>query len=143
MARALVVARAYQENDPRYKYIKDSRKPLQREKAFELHEAAKVPLGPCGLNEVALFQQHLTDYQIVIISGDHNNSIIYPPPDEATGEKPHLTLYLHNNHFDVINSVPGSWDVVIFVPGVLNPMIILPTTYVLPCVDRVEGLAVL
>ena len=100
----ICLARAH---DPRYNYIKDSRKPLQREKAFELHRAAKVPLGPCGLNEVALFQQHLTDYQIVIISGDHNNSIVYPPPDEATDEKPHLTLYLHDNHFDVINSVPG------------------------------------
>ena len=107
MARALVVARAKKENDSRYNYIRDSRKPLQREKAFDLHEAANVPLGPCGLNEVALFQQHLTDYQIVIISGDHNNSIIYPPQSSATDEKPHLTLYLHNNHFDVINSVPG------------------------------------
>ena len=107
LARALVVARAKQENDSRYYYIRDSRRPLQREKAFDLHEAANVPLGPCGLNEVALFQQHLTDYQIVIISGDHNNSIIYPPPSSATDEKPHLTLYLHDNHFDAINSVPG------------------------------------
>ena len=107
LARALVVARAKQENDSRYNYIRDSRKPLQREKAFELHRAARVPLGPCGLNEVALFQEHLIHYQIVIISGDHNNSIIYPPPSSTTGEKPHLTLYLHHDHFDVINSVPG------------------------------------
>ena len=107
LARALVVARAKKDNDPRYDYIKDSRGPLQREKAFDLHEAANVPLGPCGLNEVALFQQHLTDYQIVIISGDHNNSIIYPPQSSGTDEKPHLALYLHDNHFDVINSVPG------------------------------------
>ena len=121
LARALVVARAKQENDPRYNYIKDSRKPLQREKAFELHRAAKVPLGPCGLNEVALFQQHLTDYQIVIISGDHNNSIIYPPPAEATDEKPHLTLYLHDNHFDVINSVPGFLGRSYFCPRCLKP----------------------
>ena len=107
LARALVVARAKQDNDPRYAHIRKSNRPLQREKAFELHRAAKVPLGPCGLNEVALFQQHLTDYQIVIISGDHNNTVIYPPPFEATDEKPHLTLYLHDKHFDVINSVPG------------------------------------
>ena len=80
LARALVVARAKVDNDPRYNHIKKSDRPLQREKAFDLHEAANVPLGPCGLNEVALFQQYLTDYQIVIISGDHNNSIIYPPP---------------------------------------------------------------
>ena len=107
LARALVVARAKKDNDPRYHHIKNSDRPLQREKAFDLHEAANVPLGPCGLNEVALFQQHLIDYQIVIISGDHNNSVIYPPQSSGTDEKPRLTLYLHDNHFDVITTVPG------------------------------------
>ena len=107
LARALVVARAKIENDPRYKYISDSRRPLQRERAFDLHEAANVPLGPCGLNEVALFQQYLTNYQIMIVSGDHDNSIIYPPQSSGTDEKPTLTLYLHDNHFDVINKLPG------------------------------------
>ena len=107
LARALVVARAKKDNDPRYDYIRDSRRPLQREKAFDLHEAANVPLGPCGLNEVALFQQYLTDYQIVVVSGDHNNSVIYPPQSSGTDEKPRLTLYLHDNHFDVITTVPG------------------------------------
>ena len=107
LARALVVARAKKDNDPRYDQIRRSNRPLQREKAFELHRTAKVPLGPCGLNEVVLFQQYLSEYQIVIISGDHNNSIIYPSPSSGTDEKPHLTLYLHNNHFDVINRVPG------------------------------------
>ena len=107
LARALVVARAKKDNDPRYAQIQRSDRPLQREKAFDLHEAANVPLGPCGLNEVALFQQYLTDYQIVVISGDHNNSVIYPPQSSDTDENPHLTLYLHGNHFDVINSVPG------------------------------------
>ena len=107
LARALVVAKAKKDSDPRYKQITDSRSPLQREKAFDLHEAANVPLGPCGLNEVALFQQYLSDYQIMIISGDHNNSIIYPPQPSGIDEKPHLTLYLHDNHYDVINRVPG------------------------------------
>ena len=107
LARALVVARAKKDNDPKYNQIKRSDRPLQREKAFDLHEAANVPLGPCGLNEVTLFQQYLADYQIMVISGDHNNSIIYPPQSSTTDEKPHLVLYLHNSHFDVINSVPG------------------------------------
>ena len=107
LARALVVVRAKKDNDPKYRHIKNSDRPLQREKAFDLHEAANVPLGPCGLNEVALFQQYLTDYQIMVISGDHNNSVIYPPPSSAAHEKPHLALYLHNNHFDAITSVPG------------------------------------
>ena len=107
LARALVVARARIENDPRYKQIRDSRKPVQRERAFDLHEAANVPLGPCGLNEVALFQQYLTNYQIMVVSGDHDNSIIYPPQSSGTDEKPELILYLHDNHFDVINKLPG------------------------------------
>ena len=107
LARALVVARAKIDKDPRYNYIKRSDRPVQREKAFDLHEAANVPLGPCGLNEVALFQQYLTDYQIMIVSGDHNNSVIYPSEPPGTDEKPTLTLYFHDNHFDTINSVPG------------------------------------
>ena len=107
LARALVVARAKVDKDPKYDQIRHSNRPLQREKAFDLHEAANVPLGPCGLNEVALFQQYLTDYQIRVISGDHNNSIIYPPQSSDTDQKQHLTLYLHGNHFDVINSIPG------------------------------------
>ena len=107
LARALVVARAKKENDPKYDQIRRSNKAIQREKAFDLHEAANVPLGPCSLNEVALFQQYLINYQIMIISGDHNNSVIYPPQSSDTDQKPHLTLYLHGNHFDVINSVPG------------------------------------
>ena len=107
LARALAVAKAKVDNDPKYKQISNSNRPVQRERAFDLHEAANVPLGPCGLNQVALFQQYLTDYQIVVISGDHNNSVIYPPQSSVTDEKQHLTLYLHDNHFDVINSVPG------------------------------------
>ena len=107
LARALVVARAKVDNDPKYNQIKKSNRPVQRERAFDLHEAANVPLGPCGLNEVALFQQYLTDYQIMVISGDHNNSVIYPSQSSGTDEKPHLTLYFHGNHFDTINSVPG------------------------------------
>ena len=107
LARALVVAIARIENDSKYKYIKDSRRPLQRERAFDLHEAANVPLGPCGLNEVALFQQYLTNYQIMVVSGDHDNSIIYPSQSSGTDEKPTITLYFQNNHFDAITKLPG------------------------------------
>ena len=107
LARALVVGIAKVDKDPRYNQIKKSDRPVQREKALALHRAANVPLGPCGLNEVALFQQYLSDYQIRVISGDHNNSIIYPPQPLGTAEKKHLTLYFHDNHFDTINSIPG------------------------------------
>ena len=108
LARALVVSIARIEQDPRYGYIIDSRRPLQRERAFDLHEAANVPLGPCGLNEVELFQHYLVNYQIIVVSGDHNNSIIYPdqPPANPNPEKS-IYLYYKTNHFDVITSLPG------------------------------------
>ena len=107
LARALAVSIARIEKDPKYDQIRHSNRSVQRERAFDLHEAANVPLGPCGLNEVALFQQYLTNYQIIVVSGDHDNSIIYPPQSSGTDEKPTISLYFQNNHFDVITKLPG------------------------------------
>ena len=107
LARALAVSIARIEKDPKYDQIRHSNRAVQRERAFDLHKAANVPLGPCGLNEVALFQQYLTNYQIIVVSGDHDNSIIYPPQSSGTDEKPTISLYFQNNHFDVITKLPG------------------------------------
>ena len=107
LARALAVAIARIENDPKYKQICKSNRPLQRQKALDLHQAANVPLGPCGIAEVKLFQNYLVNYQIIIVSGSHNNTIIYPPQPPGTDEKPSISLYYHNNHFDVITTLPG------------------------------------
>ena len=108
LARALVVSIARIEKDPRYKHIINSSRPLQREKAFELHRVANVPLGPCGLNKVDLFQHHLVNYQIFVVSGDQNNTIIYPP-EPPTNPNPEKSIYLYYqaNHFDVITKLPG------------------------------------
>ena len=107
LARTLAVSIARIENDPMYSHIRKSNRPLQRERALDLHQAANVPLGPCGMNEVKLFQNYLSNYQIIVVSGDHNNSIIYPPQPPDTDEKPTINLYLHDNHFDVITTLPG------------------------------------
>ena len=107
LARALAVSIARIENDPKYVQIKDSRRPVQLERALDLHEAANVPLDPCGIDEVKLFQNYLSNYQIIVVSGDHNNSIIYPPQPPDTDEKPIISLYFHDNHFDVITKLPG------------------------------------
>ena len=104
LARALVVAIAKVENAPNYAYLrKDDR--AQEKKARELHAAANVPLGPCGIEEVKLFQKHLTSYEINIISGNHDNTIIYP--SEHSDNVTPIYLYLHNNHYDIITSMPG------------------------------------
>ena len=108
LARALAVSIARIEKDPRYKQIIDSKRHIQLDKALDLHEAANVPLQPCGLNEVKLFQQYLTNYQIIVVSGDHNNSIIYPPqPPVNPDPEKSIYLYFYANHFDVITSLPG------------------------------------
>ena len=108
LARALAVGIAKIEQDPRYVQIRDSSRHIQYQRALDLHQAANVPFDiPCGLNEVNLFQQYLTNYQIIVVSGAHNNSIIYPYEPPGTDEKPILGLYYHNNHFDTITSLPG------------------------------------
>ena len=108
LARALVVSMARTEKDPRYDRIMRPDSCVQRERAFDLHEAANVPLGPCGLNEVDLFQHYLTHYQIIVVSGDQDNAIIYPP-QPRTNPNPEKSIYLYYqaNHFDVITKLPG------------------------------------
>ena len=108
LARALVVNIARIEKDRQYNYITNSSRPLQRERAFDLHEAANVPLGPCGLKEVDLFQQYLVNYQIIVVSGDQDNAIIYPPQPRANpNPEKSIYLYYQDNHFDAIRSLPA------------------------------------
>ena len=108
LARALAVSIARIEKDPRYLQISNSCRAIQRERAYDLHEAANVPLGPCGLNEVDLFQQHLVNYQIIVVSGDQDNAIIYPPHPRANpNPEKSIYLYYQANHFDVITTLPG------------------------------------
>ena len=115
LARALVVSIARIENDRRYLMIRDSSRPIQRERAFDLHEAANVPLGPCGLKEVDLFQQYLVNYQIIVVSGDQDNAIIYPPHPRANPDpEKSIYLYYQAKHFDVITKLPGFLNMAYF-----------------------------
>ena len=107
LARALVVAIAKIENDPSYTDLRDSKKRVQQNKAIALHERANVPFGPCGLPEVDLFQKYLSNYEINIVSGNHNDSIIYRPKPSTNNNVTPIYLYLHDNHYDVITSMPG------------------------------------
>ena len=106
LAHALVVAIAKIEKDPSYHILMNPERRTQEKKARELHELAKVPLGPCGLPEVELFQKYLTNYEINIVSTAHNSSIIYPPKPTTSNATP-IYLHLHENHYDVITTMPG------------------------------------
>jgi hypothetical protein len=104
LARALVVAIAKLENDEQYRTIINSKiSTLQSRRAYELHEKCSVPLVQCGLSEIKQFQTHLAEYQINIVSKEHQNSIIFSGPDR---EK-RIYLYAHDNHYDVITSMPA------------------------------------
>ena len=108
LARALVTSIARIEKDPRYKQIKEARGRIQHIRAYDLHQAANVPLGPCGLKEVDLFQHYLVQYQIIVVSGDQDNAIIYPPePPANPNPEKSIYLYYQANHFDVITKLPG------------------------------------
>ena len=108
LARALVVSIARIEKDPRLVTIMRQESVAQRERAFDLHEAANVPLGSCGLKEVDLFQHYLVNYQIIVVSGDQGNAIIYPPQPPANPDpEKSIYLYYQANHFDVITKLPG------------------------------------
>ena len=108
LARALAVSIARIEKDPRYKQIKEARGHIQLQRALDLHQAAHVPLGPCGIDEVKLFQHYLVQYQIIVVSGDQDNAIIYPPKPHANpNPEKSIYLYYQANHFDVITTLPG------------------------------------
>ena len=97
LARALVVAIAKAEKAPNYNYLRDCVR-AQQIKAIELHTKAKVPMGPsCGLEEVKMFQKHLTEYEINIVSANHDNAIIHPK--KPSTDKTPIYLFLHDNHY--------------------------------------------
>ena len=84
-ARAIVTAKARLDNDPRYESIRKGNKnryTVQEHLAEQLHRDANVPLGPCGLDEIKTFEDHLKEYQIVVVSFEQGNAIIYRGPSK-------------------------------------------------------------
>ena len=61
-ARAIIVAKAKADEDEQLKFIKDSRRPLQKKLAQTLHEEARAPIGPCGVEQIELFEIILNEY---------------------------------------------------------------------------------
>ena len=105
-ARAIVTMRAWcHRNDPgcmpknNWDTLRQGR-PRQEKMARELHRAAGVPEGPCGLAELTTFQRYLSTlvppYQIKVMSRHHPFKIIFRGPDA-----PHLIMLLKGgNHYE-------------------------------------------
>lgn len=76
LARALVTDVARQEKHPEWNSIRLGRQ-RQSILAKDLHQKVGVPEGPCGLQEIVKFQQVIEDYQIVVLSAEHFNAIVF------------------------------------------------------------------
>ena len=83
-ARALVTVKTFRDlgcQHTTYCSLRQGR-PVQGRLAKALHQAAGVPENPCGLSEICQFQDHLVDYQIVVVSVDHGYQIIFKGPHQ-------------------------------------------------------------
>ena len=101
-ARAIVTAIARFDKDPYYHEIRQGRA-IQPERARILHERVQVPLAACGIEEIKKFEAVLPDYQIVVVSADYFNAIIY----KAQAAEKVIYLYHHGTHYDAIITMTG------------------------------------
>lgn len=107
-ARAIIVAKAKADGDERLTIIRDSRCHLQEDlvRALALHEEARVPIGPCGLDQIKLFEIVLDEYQFVVVSAEHGHAIVHKGPESNK----QIILLMHDGHFDVITKLPGFFN---------------------------------
>ena len=97
-ARALVVAKAIADKNPKLKQFKQG-KAIQKREALKLYKKANISYGPCGLRELSKFQGVLLDYQIQVIDFNARNTVIY----EGPRQNKKLILYKQGDHYNVIN----------------------------------------
>ena len=100
------MAKAIADKDERLKIIKDSRSNLQEDLARSLHEEARLPLGPCGLHQIKLFEIILDEYQFNIISAGHGPAIVH----NGSQSNKQIKLLMHDGHFDVITKLTGFFN---------------------------------
>ncbi|XP_070554343.1 uncharacterized protein [Ptychodera flava] len=104
-ARAIVTATAHinRNNDPGWDYVRMGRQE-QKRRASELITKAGISPGPCGHEELDKLQAVLPSYRIHVISDETSGSLAYQGRDTA---EHNIYLYHHNNHYDVITSMPA------------------------------------
>ena len=100
-ARAIVTAIARVEKHPKWESIRKGRK-IQQQLALELHEKANIPVAECGIDEIKRFQAVLPGYQVHVYSLESACITFKGPPADQK-----IFLFNHNNHFDVITSMPA------------------------------------
>ena len=117
LARSLVVALAHYiklsmptlENKARFQSVKDDRQDIQGVEAERLHLLAGVPIGPCGLPEVKLFQDYLAPYgyKLHVFSAAVNFATVFVGPSTCTKK---IALLLLNQHYVVLTKMPAFFN---------------------------------
>ncbi|XP_066296636.1 uncharacterized protein [Branchiostoma lanceolatum] len=107
--RALAVAKARIDKHRDWQNIRKGRK-IQETLARSLYNNAGVPLGPCALDEIQMFQDYLTGYQIVVVSRNQLNQIIFQGPAVEDENKKLILYHIKESdkpqaHYDVITSM--------------------------------------
>ena len=105
-------------HDPRLATMKKGGR-LQEMLAKELYQKADVPEGPVGREELQKFQDYLgPDYRLIVIYGEERNACHAFTP-HAENQKL-LILYHHDQHYDVVTSLPGFFKQSYFCPYCLQ-----------------------
>ena len=106
LARALVTVKAREDNAPQYKRILKGGE-YQRYLANQLHEAAGVPKGTCGREEIWQFQKHLykQGYQIKVFEGLRGVLLFNEKEFKEAPKK--LCLLQIGHHFHGVTKVPA------------------------------------
>lgn len=66
-AKAILLALVFVDGDPEIETLRHPRNTVLLRRALALHEATKIPVGPCGLQEIEEFEKYLK-VQVVVIS---------------------------------------------------------------------------
>ena len=106
-ARALVTVKTHKDNGHDHWVTRSVKRgfPLQEEFAKQLHRMAKVPQGPCGLQEIQMFQTYLVDYQFVVLSAEMGYQIIFKGPVKPKEKQ--LVLIKTGEHYHACTSLTG------------------------------------
>ena len=117
LLRAVIIALAFQNKDKAARTLHARPNSMEMKKRMhQLCQATKIFSGPCGIDDIKTIEEHLKDYQIMVVDGNcqFNEEPIYL--DRQRNNKKHLYLCLHNQHYYVITSMKVFLRKVYFCP---------------------------
>ena len=102
--RAIIVGKSISDKDADYDSIRDTRNTYQNDRALEIAEVLKLNTNEeIGALELKRIEDYLIDYQIIVFNNDQMNEIMYVGKVKVKK----IFLFYHDNHFDVIKSLPS------------------------------------